>query len=125
MFLIGTLDVFENLLNGGDSAGESGRPEVIQCTLRSFCAEEVMEVPKRALEDLEIFIGRSGVEEFCFGGHPIQHGLHDKKSNHTTRILPEQNQPEHWLALNDQIQKISLDFGLIPAMYKISILLVR
>jgi hypothetical protein len=29
MFLVGTLDVLENLLNGGDSAGESGRPEAI------------------------------------------------------------------------------------------------
>jgi hypothetical protein len=105
--------------------GKVGGRKQIQRTLRSFCAEEVMEVPRRALEELEIFIGRSGVGESCFGGHPIQHGLHDKKSNHTTRILPEQNQPEHWLALNAQIQKISLDFGLIPAMYKISILLVR
>jgi hypothetical protein len=73
------------------------------------------------LQELKIFIGRSGVGEFCFGGHPIQHGLHDKKSNHTTRILPEQNYPEHWLALNVKIQKKSPDFGLIPAIHRISI----
>jgi hypothetical protein len=93
--------------------------------LASFCAEELTEVPKRALQELKIFIGRSGVGEFCFGGHPIQHGLHDKKSNHTTRILLEQNHPEHWLASNVKIRKESTDFGLIPAIHRISILSVR
>ena len=105
MFLVGTLGVLENLLNGGDSAGESGRPEAIQRILGSFCAEELTKVPKRALQELKIFIGRSGVGEFCFGSHPIQHGLHDKKSNHTTDLLPEQNHAEHWLALNAKNQK--------------------
>jgi hypothetical protein len=126
MFLVGKLDVLENLLlNGGDSAGESGRPEAIQRILGSFCAEELTEIPKWALEELKIFIGRSDVGEFRFGGHTIQHGLHDKKSNHTTRILPEQNDLEHWLPLTTQSQKNSLDIGLIPAIYRISILLVR
>jgi hypothetical protein len=90
MFLVGTLDVLENLLNGGDMQEKVGGRKQSNAFLASICAEELTGVPKRALQELKIFIGRSGVGEFCFGGHPIQHGLHDKKSNHTTRILLEQ-----------------------------------